>query len=98
MAHAREGTMFALWIDRSPRRALELARENLKHPREPLDLLVLAQAAAANQAATAPRDAATLTKAMGLRDKRTDALLSPWVFAGGMLVATPAHAHRSSDP
>ena len=97
-AHAREGTMFALWIDRSPRRALELARENVKHPREPLDLLVLAQAAAANQAATAPRDAATLTKAMGLRDKRTDALLSPWVFVGGMLVATPAHAHRSSDP
>ena len=73
--HAREGAMFALWIDKSPRRALELARENVKHQREPLDILVLAHAAAASQDAAALREVASLTRAMGLRDKRVDALL-----------------------
>ncbi len=72
-AHARERAMFALRIDKSPRRVLELARENLKHQREPLDLLVLAQAAAACQDAAARREVAALTRAMGLRDKRIDA-------------------------
>lgn len=74
-AHAREGAMFALWLDKSPRRALELARENVKHQREPLDLLVFAQAAAACQDTAARREVAALTRAMGLRDKRIDALL-----------------------
>jgi hypothetical protein len=73
--HAREGAMFALWIDKSPQRALELARENVKHQREPLDVLVFAQAAAASQDAAALREVAALTQAMGLRDKRVDALL-----------------------
>jgi hypothetical protein len=73
--HARERAMFALWIDKSPRRALELARENVKHQREPLDVLVLAQAAAASQDAAALREVASLTQAMGLRDKRVDVLL-----------------------
>ncbi len=73
--HAREGAMFALWIDKSPRRALDLARENVKHQREPLDILVLAQAAAAAQDAAALREVAALSAAMGLRDKRVDALL-----------------------
>jgi hypothetical protein len=72
--HAREGAMFALWIDKSPRRALDLARENVKHQREPLDILVLAHAAAAAQDEVALRDVAALTAAMGLRDKRVDAL------------------------
>ncbi len=73
--HAREGAMFALWIDKSPRRALDLARENVKHQREPLDLLVFAQAAASSQDAAALRDVASLIQAMGLRDRRVDALL-----------------------
>lgn len=73
--HAREWAMFALWIDKSPHRALELARENVKHQREPLDILVLAKAAAASQDAAALREVAALTQAMGLRDKRVDALL-----------------------
>lgn len=73
--HAREGAMFALWIDKSPRRALTLARENVKHQREPLDILVLAQAAAACQDAAALHEVAAMTEAMGLRDKRIDALL-----------------------
>jgi hypothetical protein len=72
--HAREGAMFALWIDKSPRRALDLARENVKHQREPLDILVLAHAAAAAQDAVALREVAALSAAMGLRDKRFDAL------------------------
>lgn len=74
-AHAREGAMFALWIDESPRLALELARENVKRQREPLDVLVLAHAAAATQDASALREVASLAQAMGLRDKRVDALL-----------------------
>lgn len=73
--HAREGAMFALWIDRSPRRALALARVNVKHQREPLDILVLAQAAAASQDAAALREVASLLQSMGLHDKRVDALL-----------------------
>ena len=67
--------MFALWIDKSPQRALELARENVKHQREPLDILVFAKAAAASQDAAALREVAALTQTMGLRDKRVDALL-----------------------
>lgn len=74
-AHAREAAMFALWIDKAPRRALALARENVKHQREPLDLLVLARAAAASRDAAALREAAALIQSMGLRDKRLDALL-----------------------
>jgi tetratricopeptide (TPR) repeat protein len=73
--HAREGAMFALWIDRSPRRALALAREDVKHQREPLDILVLAHAAAASQDAAALREAASLVQDLGLRDQRVDALL-----------------------
>jgi hypothetical protein len=67
--------MFALWIDKLAPRALELARENVKHQREPLDILVLAQAAAASRDAAALREVAALTQTMGLRDKRVDALL-----------------------
>jgi predicted Zn-dependent protease len=74
-AHAREAAMFALWIDKLAPRALELARENVKHQREPLDILVLAQAAAASRDAAALREVAALTQTMGLRDKRVDALL-----------------------
>ena len=74
-AHAREAAMFALWIDRSPLRALQLARENVKHQREPLDVLVFARAAASSQDSVALREVAALTQAMGLHDSRIDALL-----------------------
>lgn len=73
--HARELAMFALWIDKTPSKALNLARENVKHQREPLDLLVLAQAAAASRNPTALREADVLRKSMDLHDKRLDALL-----------------------
>ncbi|MCY7308154.1 MAG: hypothetical protein LH632_18865 [Rhodoferax sp.] len=72
--HARELALFALWIDNQPRKALNLARENVRHQREPLDLLLLAQAAAAGKDAAAQSEAAALASAMGLRDVRLDAL------------------------
>jgi hypothetical protein len=53
--HAREEAMFALDVQNDPKRALELARLNVKLQREPIDLLVFARAAAA--AATTPRAA-----------------------------------------
>ena len=74
ITHAREYAMFALWIDNQPRKALELARENVRHQREPLDIWLFAQAAAASQDGDARRDAALLASEMGLRDVRIDAL------------------------
>lgn len=72
--HAREYALFALWIDNQPRKALALAQENVRHQREPLDILILAQAAAASGDAAARRQAASLASEMGLRDVRLDAL------------------------
>jgi len=73
--HAREQAMFALWVDVAPQRALQLARDNVRQQREPLDLLVLAQAARAAGQPDALRDAATIRNGMGLHDQRLDALL-----------------------
>lgn len=73
--HAREHAMFALWIEKAPAKALEFARENVKHQREPLDVLLLARAASASRDATALREADALRRTMGLHDKRLDALL-----------------------
>ena len=73
--HAREQAMFALWVDAKPQRALELARVNVRLQREPLDLLLLAQAARASGQANAVREAQQLRKEMGLHDERLDALL-----------------------
>ncbi|HEX7384667.1 MAG TPA: hypothetical protein VF291_10150, partial [Burkholderiaceae bacterium] len=72
--HAREHSMFALAVDRDPARALALARDNVAQQREPIDLLVLAQAARAAGDAAATREAARLGKDMGLHDRRLDAL------------------------
>jgi hypothetical protein len=73
--HAREQAMFALWVDGTPQRALQLARSNMRHQREPLDLLVLAEAARAVGQPAALREADTIRKDMGLHDQRLDALL-----------------------
>lgn len=73
--HARELAMYALWIDKAPAKALALARENVKHQRETLDLLLLAQCAAAAKDAAGLHEAAALKKSIGLHDKRLDALL-----------------------
>jgi hypothetical protein len=73
--HGREQAMFALFVERQPERALELARGNVAQQREPLDLLVLAQAARATGQATALQEAQRLTQELGLRDVRVQALL-----------------------
>ena len=73
--HAREQAMFALWVDQQPQRALALARVNVQQQREPLDLLVLTQAARASGQAAALRDAERALKELGLRDQRIAALL-----------------------
>jgi hypothetical protein len=73
--HGREQAMFALLVERQPARALELARGNVVAQREPLDLLVLAQAARASGRAQALEEARRLVAQMGLRDQRTLAVL-----------------------
>lgn len=70
--HAREQAMFALWVDGDARRALKLARLDVARQREPLDLLVLAQAARATGDAAAMAEAASIRKEMGLHDQRLD--------------------------
>ena len=73
--HGREQAMFALWVDKQPQRALELARENVKAQREPIDLLILAQAARATGQKLAVREVEQLRRDVGLQDKRVEALL-----------------------
>lgn len=73
--HGREQAMFALWVDKKPQRAFELARANLREQAEPIDVLVLAQAARAWGDAAALREAQRLRRSVGLHDRRVDALL-----------------------
>ena len=73
--HAREQAMFALWVDKQAPRALTLARSNVTQQREPLDLLVLAQAARAAGEPAVLRETGKLLNEMGLRDQRIAALL-----------------------
>lgn len=73
--HGREQAMFALFVDHEPERALELARGNVAQQREPLDLLVLAQAARASGQGTALQEVQRLAQEVGLRDVRVQALL-----------------------
>ena len=73
--HGREQAMFALWVDKQPQRALELARENVKSQREPIDLLILAQAARATGQELAVREVEQLRRDVGLQDRRVEALL-----------------------
>ena len=72
--HAREQSMFALWVDRDPERALALARTNVGLQREPIDLLVLAQAAKATARPQALAEVARVRAETGLVDRRLDAL------------------------
>ena len=73
--HGREQAMFALFVEGRPEQALELARGNVAQQREPLDLLLLAQAARASGQTAALQEAQRLTKEIGLRDARVQALL-----------------------
>jgi hypothetical protein len=73
--HGREQAMFALAIDHAPARALELARGNVEHQREAIDVLVLAEAARASGEARAIDEARRLKATLGLHDHRIDGLL-----------------------
>jgi tetratricopeptide (TPR) repeat protein len=73
--HGREQALFALHVDRAAARALELARGDVEQQREALDVLVLAEAARASGEAGAIDEARRLKAAMGLHDRRIDALL-----------------------
>jgi Tfp pilus assembly protein PilF len=73
--HGREQAMFALAVDGDAPRALELARGNVAQQREPLDLLVLAQAARASGRRAALEEAKRLASDMGLVDQRIAAIL-----------------------
>ena len=73
--HGREQAMFALAVEHDAPAALALARANAAHQREPLDLLVLAQAARACGQAQALQEAQRLMAETGLVDHRIQALL-----------------------
>lgn len=73
--HGREQAMFALSVERMPQRALALARGNVAHQREAIDLLVMARAAAAANDPIAKTEVQSLRKTMGLHDRRLDGLL-----------------------
>jgi hypothetical protein len=73
--HAREGALFALDVQGDARKALALARANVRLQREPIDLLLLARAAAAANDEEARRELRALMQKTGLRDARIDAVL-----------------------
>ena len=73
--HGREQAMFALAIERDAERALDLARGDVASQREPVDLLVFAQAAHASGRREAIEEARRLKESVGLHDRRIDALL-----------------------
>jgi tetratricopeptide (TPR) repeat protein len=73
--HGREQAMFALWVERDPDRALALARGDAAFQREPLDLLVFAQAARASGQPQALEEARRLVRQVGLVDRRIEAVL-----------------------
>ena len=73
--HAREAALFALDVEGDAQRALDLARTNVQLQREPIDLLLLARAAAAANDESARRELRALLQTTGLRDARIDAVL-----------------------
>jgi hypothetical protein len=73
--HGREQAMFALAVDGDAALALALARGNVAQQREPLDLLVLAQAARAGGEMHALEEVKRVVAAMGLVDRRIEAAL-----------------------
>jgi tetratricopeptide (TPR) repeat protein len=73
--HGREQAIFSLAVEHDAPAALALARANAAHQREPLDLLVLAQAARACGQAQALQEVQRLVAETGLVDQRIQALL-----------------------
>jgi tetratricopeptide (TPR) repeat protein len=75
LVHARERALFALRVDHDPVAALALARANVRQQREPLDLLVLAEAARASGQPQARDEARRIVEEIGLVDHRLQAML-----------------------
>lgn len=73
--HGREQAMFALMVDGDAERAWALARGNVAQQREPLDVLVLTQAARARGEPAARQEARRIAREMGLHDRRIEVLL-----------------------
>lgn len=72
--HGREQAMFALSVDHDPALALRLVRGDVAHQREPLDLLVFAQAARAAKDPAALQEVKQIVRGMGLVDQRIEVL------------------------
>jgi len=72
--HGRELARFLDVVEARPRDAIPVARENLRIQKEPADFLVMAHAARAAGDATALQEAAAGARAIGLVDRRLDAL------------------------
>jgi tetratricopeptide (TPR) repeat protein len=75
--HGREQAMFALTVDKDATRAFDLARGDVAQQREPLDLLMLAQAAQASGNTASLQEAKKLVREMGLVDQRIEAIIEP---------------------
>ncbi|MBN8749957.1 MAG: tetratricopeptide repeat protein [Variovorax sp.] len=73
--HAREEAMFALDVQGDRRRALELARLNVRLQREPIDFLLYARAAVAAGDGAARADVVAQMNALGLKDSRVNEVL-----------------------
>jgi Tfp pilus assembly protein PilF len=74
VAHAREQAMFVRSLGDGACAALELARTNVRHQREPLDLLLFSRVAKDCGDPGAQQEAAKLVAEVGLHDARVDAL------------------------
>jgi hypothetical protein len=72
--HGRELARFIDEVDGHPRDAIAIARDNLRIQKEPADFLVMAHAARAAGDRTALREVADAARAIGLVDRRLDAL------------------------
>jgi len=70
--HAREQAMAALYVEGDAMRALQLARSNVRLQREPIDVLLLAQAARASGQSEALNEGRALAREIGLHDQRLD--------------------------
>ncbi|MBX3605863.1 MAG: hypothetical protein KF788_11345 [Piscinibacter sp.] len=70
LTHGRERALFALHVERDVRQAIDFARRNLQRQREPVDLLLLAEAARAAGETAALGEATRLAAAQGLVDRR----------------------------
>jgi len=80
--HRREEARFALWLANEPAAALRLATENWAVQREPADLRVLAEAAAATGDATAKATVRQWLTDTGLEYPVVAALVSPGAKGG----------------